>query len=72
MGIMQQCACLAINTLIVYSYGCFNCTTVDHLRLNDGPDVKIKSVGWCLMAVFGCPIVFADPKDRVFLFKSQL
>ena len=24
-------------------------------RHNDGPDVKLYSVGWCLMLVVGCP-----------------
>ena len=59
MDIMQQLACLVINTITIYSYGfLFNSTTLvgggrSGLILNDNPDVKLSSVGWCLMLVFG-------------------
>ena len=50
MDIMQHSAYLVVNPTIVYSYGfLFNCTTVGH----DGPEVKLSSVGWCPMLVFG-------------------
>ena len=59
MDIMQQLACLVINTITIYSYDfLFNSTALvgwwggrSGLILNDNPDVKLLSVGWCLMLV---------------------
>ena len=54
MDIMQHSACLAINPFMVNSYGfLFNCTMVGQASLNDGPEVKLSYVGWCLMLIFG-------------------
>ena len=51
MNIMRQSACLVVNPITVYSYGFFfNLHDGGSgLILNDGPDGKLFSVGWCLM-----------------------
>ena len=53
LDIMQQSACLVLNPITVYSYGfLFNCTTVGQASESfEGSDVKLKSVGWCLMLI---------------------
>ena len=52
LDVMRQSACLILNPITVYIYGfLFNCTTVSGIILYDGSDVKLKSVGWCLMLI---------------------
>ena len=52
LDIMRQSACLVLNPITVYSYGLlFNCTTVGQASDYDGCDVKLSSVGWCLMLI---------------------
>ena len=52
--IMWQSACLVVNPIMVYSSGFFlNWTMVGQASLNDGSDIKLLSVGWCLMLVCG-------------------
>ena len=55
MDIMRTSACLVVNLVVVDSYGfLFNCTTVGQASdFNGSPDVKLLSVGWCLMLVVG-------------------
>ena len=53
MDIMQQSACLVVNQITVNSYGFLLNDVGIGLRLNDGPDVKLYSVAWCLMIVVG-------------------
>ena len=55
MDIMRQSACLVVNPITVDSYGfLFKCNDDETgLRLSDGPDIKVYSVGWCLMPVVG-------------------
>ena len=47
MDIMQQSVCLAFKPNLKLH------DDWSGLRLNDGPDGKLSSVGWCLMLVFG-------------------
>ena len=49
MDNMQQCACLFVNPITVYIqlHNGGSC-----LGFNSGPDVKLKSVSWCLILVF--------------------
>ena len=50
---MQQSACLVVKLVTVYNYGfLFNCATVGKDRLNDGTDIELSYVGWCLKFVF--------------------
>ena len=50
MDIMRQSACVAVNSISVYSYGfLFNCKTVGQVD----PEIKLKAVGLYLVHVFG-------------------
>ena len=55
MDIKRQYTCLVVNP-IHGLYLWFPLKLHDgwsDFRLNDGPDVKVLSVGWCLVLVFG-------------------
>ena len=55
MDNMQQSAWLVVNPIKVYSYMASSLIAQRRVKPqnHDGPEVKLKSVGWCLMPVFG-------------------
>ena len=59
MYIVRQSASLVVNPITVDSY-VFNVVLHDSgsgLRLNDSPDLTLKSIGWCLMPSLAGPTV---------------